>query len=128
MLGDVLKRKVCLLKNSSRNKSSANAFWIILRDIAVNEIVEYGDPVDSDTIIPLYYDILCKNLQYIPDYFKVVLPSNKQERFRVIVRNMFSSNAFHPDGLANQNSIYAYQETNEMKKGKRIVYQSRSKR
>ena len=59
----------------------------------------------------------------MPLYFQEILPSNKQERFRVIIRNLFSSNAFHPDGLANQAGIYAYREVNEMKKGERIVYQ-----
>ena len=60
---------------------------------------------------------------YIPDYFQETLSSNHQERFRVIIRNLFSSNAFHPDGLANQPGIYAYKEINQYKKGKRIVFQ-----
>lgn len=123
MLGDVLKRNLYLLSTSSTKKNGSDAFWIILRDIAVREIIEYNMPVDSDTIIPLYYDIVSNNLNYIPDYFQEILPSNHQERFRVIIRNLFSSNAFHPDGLANQNGIYAYKEVNESKKGERIVYQ-----
>ena len=123
MLGDVLKREVHKLRYSSTKKSGDDAFWVILRGIAVKEIIEYGHPIDSDTIIPLYYDILCDNLDCIPLYHQEVLPSNNQERFRVIVRNLFSSNAFHPDGLANQEGIYAYKETNELKKGERIVYQ-----
>ena len=123
MLGDVLKREIFLLSSASTKKVGRDAFWIILRDIAVREIIEYGMPIDSDTIIPLYYDILCDNLNYIPDYFQEILPSNNQERFRVITRNLFSSNAFHPDGLANQDGIYAYKEVNESKKGERIVYQ-----
>ena len=123
MLGDVLKREVHKLRYSSTKKCGDDAFWIILRGIAVKEIIEYGQPIDSDTIIPLYYDILCDNLDCIPLYHQEVLPSNNQERFRVIVRNLFSSNAFHPDGLANQEGIYAYKEINELKKGERIVYQ-----
>lgn len=124
MLGDVLKREIYKLSYSSQKKSDDNAFWVVLRDIAVKEIIEYGAPVDSDTIIPIYYDILRNNLEYIPEHFQKVLPSNKQERFRVVIRNLFSSNAFHPDGLARQEGIVARKETNEFKKGERIVYQS----
>lgn len=122
MLGDVLRRNLKELKDTSTKKNAHNAFWIVLRDIAKDEIIEYGKLIDSDIIIPMYYDILKKNLQYVPLYFQEVLPSNKQERFRVIIRNIFSSNAFHPDGLANQKGIIAYKEINEYKKGERIVY------
>lgn len=123
MLGDVLRREIHRLKYASQKKVGHTAFWVILRDIAIEEIIEYGGPIDSDTIIPLYYDIVCNNLENIPLYFQEILPSNNQERFRVIIRNLFSSNAFHPDGLANQDGIYAYKEINESKKGERIVYQ-----
>lgn len=123
MLGDVLKREIHNLQYSSSKKVGPNAFWIILRNIAVEEIIEYGDPIDSDTIIPLYYEIMSQNLNFIPEYFQEFLPSNNQERYRVIIRNLFSSNAFHPDGLANQEGINAYREINEFKKGDRIVYQ-----
>lgn len=123
MLGDVLKREIHNLQYSSSKKVGPDAFWIILRNIAVEEIIEYGDPIDSDTIIPVYYEIMSQNLNFIPEYFQEVLLSNNQERYRVIIRNLFSSNAFHPDGLANQEGINAYREINEFKKGDRIVYQ-----
>ena len=122
MLGDVLKREMWRLRYASEKKVGDDAFWIILRNIAVDEIIEYGDYIDSDTIIPIYYEIMCENIEHIPLYFRERLPSNNQERFRVIIRNLFSSNAFHPDGLANQEGIYAYKEVNESKKGERIVY------
>lgn len=123
MLGDVLKREIHNLQFSSAKKVGPDAFWIILRNIAVEEIIEYGDPIDSDIIIPLYYEIMSQSLNFIPEYFQKVLPSNNQERYRVIIRNLFSSNAFHPNGLANQEGINAYREINEFKKGDRIVYQ-----
>ena len=122
MLGDVLKREMWRLRYASEKKVGENAFWIILRKIAVEEIIEYEDFVDSDIIIPIYYEIMCENTETIPIYFRERLPSNNQERFRVVIRNLFSSNAFHPDGLANQKGIYAYKEINELKKGERIVY------
>ena len=122
MLGDVLKREIWRLRYASEKKVGDDAFWIILRNIAVDEIIEYGDYIDSDTIIPIYYEIMCENIEHIPLYFRERLPSNNQERFRVIIRNLFSSNAFHPDGLANQEGICAYKEVNESKKGERIVY------
>ena len=122
MLGDILKREIWRLRYASEKKVGDDAFWIILRNIAVDEIIEYGDYIDSDTIIPIYYEIMRENIEHIPLYFRERLPSNNQERFRVIIRNLFSSNAFHPDGLANQEGIYAYKEVNESKKGERIVY------
>ncbi len=122
MLGDVLKRDLWKLKRTSKKKNDNNAFWIVLRDIAKQEIIEYCDYIDSDTIIPLYYQILNENREFIPSFYKGVLKSNKQERFRVIIRNVFSSNAFHKDGLANQEGIIAYKEVNREKKGERIVY------
>ena len=124
MLGSVLKSRIAELSSASSNKLSEDAFWIILRDIAKEEIISlYPQKVDSDTIVPVYYEILSSNLSYIPDYFQQKLDSNNQERFRVINRNLFTSNAFHPDGLANQVGIVAYKEINEGKKGERIVYQ-----
>ena len=123
MLGDVLKSRISLLRFASEKKSDSDAFWLLLRDIAKEEIIEYGRAIDSDIIIPIYYEIMCENIDFIPAYFQEHLPSNNQERFRVIIRNTFSSNAFHPDGLANQPGIYAYKETNEKKKGERIVFQ-----
>lgn len=122
MIGDVLKKKVGLLSSATNKKNSKDAFWVILRNIACEEIIVHGEPIDSDIIIPLYYAILLENIDYIPKYFQQILPSNGQERFRVIVRNLFSSNAFHLDGLANQKGIQAYKEVNESKKGKRIVF------
>lgn len=122
MIGDVLRRKIYLLKNASTNPNDKNAFWKILRDIAKEEILENGQTVDSDIIIPLYYEICLENLEYIPSYYQIVLQSNKQERFRVIIRNIFSSNSFHKEGLANQEGIRAKKLPNPYKKGEKIVF------
>lgn len=123
MLGDVLKRRIHSLTNTTDRRTGSNAFWIVLRDIARDEIIEHKYPVDSDIIIPIYYNILCENLMYVPDHFKETLPSNGQRRFWVTIRNIFSSNSFHRAGLANQPGIVAYKEINEHKKGERVVYQ-----
>ncbi len=123
MFGDVLRKKAYLLENSSTNKKAGNAFWIILRDIAKEDIIDcHPEEVDSDIAVGVYYDILKENEKYISDYYKTILPSNHQERYRVLNRNLFTSNAFHPDGLANQNGIEAHYVYNEERKGKRIVY------
>ncbi|MBR3117417.1 MAG: hypothetical protein IKF36_06075 [Bacilli bacterium] len=124
MLGDVLKSRIKELSKASTKKVGDDAFWVILRNIAKDEIIElYPKKVDSDTIVPIYFEILSSNETYIPKYFKEKLDSNHQERYRVINRNLFTSNAFHPDGLANQEGITAYKDFNESKKGERIVYQ-----
>lgn len=123
MFGDVLRRKINQLSSCSLKKTDDDAFWVILRNIAVEEIKEnYPSKVDSDTAIGVYYDILSDNADKFSSYFSKKLKSNNQERYRVINRNMWSSNAFHPDGLANQPGITAYTEINESKKGSRIVY------
>ena len=127
MLGDVLKKEMYRLKNCSTKKNGKDAFWIVLRDIAVKEIIEYGYPIDSNVIIEAYYDILSSNLQFIPEYFQQTLKSNKQERFRVINRNLFSSNSFHPDGLANQPGIKAIKRVNPDKKGYKVIYERGNK-
>ena len=122
--GDYLKTHLYLLKEASENKYSNKALWVILRDIAIKDILGiYPNKVDSDIAIPIYYEILKKNEQYIPEYYKVILPSNKQERYRIANRNVWVTNAFHPDGLANQKEIICYKKENFTKKGKKIVYQ-----
>ena len=122
MLGDVLKKNVSRLKETSTKKNDTNAFWVVLRDIAKEEILTHDSPIDSDIIIPLYYSILCNNTNFIPAFFKKKNKSNNQERFRVIIRNIFSSNAFNPNGLANQDGIIARKEVNEQRKGYRVIY------
>ena len=63
MFGDILRSKVKLLAYSSARKSGGNAFWIILRDIAVEDIKAcYPEKVDSGNAIGIYYSIL-KNMQ-----------------------------------------------------------------
>ncbi|MEG0034697.1 MAG: hypothetical protein RR734_03895 [Bacilli bacterium] len=124
IIGDILKQNLFKLKNATQSKNGKNAFWIILRDIAKEDIINvYPNKVDSDIIVPIYYDILSKNRENIPLYFQETLYSNNQERFRVINRNLFTSNAFHPEGLANQEGIKAKKALNEFKKGNRIIYQ-----
>ena len=123
MFGDVLRKNICKLTNASEKKNADYTFWKILRDIAVEDIRNsYPPKVDSDTAIAVYYKILKENESKLPKYYVKILKSNKQERYRVLNRNMWSSNAFHPDGLANQAGINAKSEINESKKGNRIVY------
>ncbi len=87
----------------------------------------HGQPVDSDLMIPVYYEILKENCQFIPKAYCQKLPSNGQEKFRVILRNILSSNAFHKDGLANSYGIIAKKQINENKKGYRIIYEKDAK-
>lgn len=124
MFGDVLRKKAYLLSSASTKKVGENAFWVILRNIAAEDIRAcYPDKVDSANAVPLYYSILKENEQYIPSEFLETMESNGQEKYRVKNRNMWTSNAFHPDGLANQNGIIAERILNENRKGDRIVYQ-----
>jgi hypothetical protein len=120
--GDYLRTHIYLLKDASTKKVGSDAFWEILKRIAIQEILSvYPGRVDSDTAVPIYYQILNENENQFPSYFSEKVSSNHQERYRVINRNLWTSNAFHPDGLANQKEIFAYKEINETKKGERIV-------
>jgi hypothetical protein len=124
MFGDILRKKIILLAKCSTKHNSPNSFWIILRDIASEDIISVKPlRVDSNTAIALYYKILVENIDIIPSHYKVKLESNGQERFRVINRNLWSSNAFHQEGLAKQPGITATIKINESKKGSRIVFQ-----
>jgi hypothetical protein len=122
--GDYLKNNINMLSKASTKKVGTDAFWEILKRIAVQDILSiYPQKIDSDTAVPIYFKILSENEASLPKYFSERLPSNKQPRYRVINRNLFTSNAFHTDGLANQKEIIAYKEINENKKGERVVYQ-----
>ena len=124
MFGDVLRKRIAELKNSSAKRNDKNAFWKILINIAAEDIrSNFPHKVDSDIAVPLYYEILSSNLDNIPPYFREKLKSNNQERFRIANRNIFTSNAFHEKGLANQEGIIAIKQINEYKKGNRIIYQ-----
>lgn len=126
--GDILRKKIHLLSKASTKKIGHDAFWEILKRIAVEDIIAlYPQKVDSDIAIPIYYEILKEHEHLLPNHFCKLLSSNRQERYRVINRNLFSSNAFHSDGLANQNGIDAYKEINEDKKGERVIYKGRFK-
>ena len=72
MLGEILESRLEELSMASTNKMAEDAFWIILRNIAKDEIINlYPRKVDSDTIVPVYYEILSSNLDYIPDFFRL---------------------------------------------------------
>lgn len=128
MIGDVLRANFLRIKMASPKKASPNALWVIIRDIAREEILrEYPNAVDSDVLVSLYYNILRDNVEWVPRFYREILKSNKQERYRVVVRNVLTSNAFHSDGLANQPGIRANKTINEGRKGRRIVYRGEQK-
>lgn len=123
MFGNVLENNVHKLKNASLNKKSKDAFWKILRNIAVEELKEYSpEKIDSSCAIDVYYEILKRNESYIPDHFKQKCKSNNQERYRVINRNLWSSNNNIPEGLSNQPGIRTKRQINENKCGNKTIY------
>lgn len=122
MLGDVLKKRISELKTCSENSRSENALWKKLRDIAVEEIIVHNQPIDSDIIVPIYYEILMQNKKYIPITFLKIL-NNNQERIRVLNRNLFTSNCLHKDGLGNQKGIKVKKIVNVNRKGFRYVFE-----
>ena len=123
--GDYLKNNVTLLKYAGEKKTGENAFVEILKKIAVEEISRhYPNKVDSGNAVPIYYEILRQNEEVFPQFFREKLGKG-EERYRVINRNMWTSNAFHTDGLANQAKIQAYKVMNKDRKGYSIVYQGK---
>lgn len=121
--GDVLRNKIQVLRSASDNSRSEKAFWVLLRDIAIEDICDmYPKAIDSDIAIPIYYAILVENLDKIPRRFKQKLKSNGQERFRVILRNIFSSNALHANGIGGSKLIEVRKEINETRNGYRVRF------
>ena len=124
MFGDVLRNNIAALSASTASKGGNCPFWRVLRDIAVADIKACAPVrVDSVNAIKIYYEILKSNEDLLPIELCEVLPSNKQERYRVQNRNMWSSNAFHPDGIANQPGIVTERKFNDTRRGERIIYQ-----
>lgn len=129
--GDCLKKKLFanIFLSCEDKKTSQNAFWVVLRNAAVEDIRNiYPQKIDSDRAVSIYYTILSNNMDYLPDFVCVVLPSNGQERFRVINRNMFTSNSFHLSGLANHPNIIAKRVDNDNRKGEKIIFQWKEER
>lgn len=125
MIGDILKKRIYELSNATDGSDTKGGLklWQILRDIAFEEIKNIApDRVSSSDIIPIYYRIVLENVDVLPNYCRETLPSNKQERFRVAIRNMLVTNAFHPDGLANAAGIKAIRVVNSDRRGSRIIY------
>ena len=126
MIGDVLKKRIKELSQAIDGSGikQGRKLWQILKDIAIEEIMFLSpDRVSSSDIIPIYYSIIRENQNILSPYNREILPSNGQERFRVVVRNLFVTNAFHQDGLANYRSIKANRVVNSDRRGCRIVYQ-----
>ncbi len=126
MIGDVLKRRICEVSDAKggRGIKDGKKLWQILKDIAIEEIrLLSNERISSNDIIPVYYQILKENQNMLSPYYIEVLPSNKQERFRVVIRNLFVTNAFHVDGLANVKGIKAVRVVNSNRRGCRVIYQ-----
>ena len=123
MFGNILEKNIYMFKNASLNKKSKNAFWIILRDIAVEELKEYSpNEIDSGYATEIYYKILNEHESYLPNHFQEKIKSNNQERYRVINRNLWSSNNNNPNGLCKQSGVCARTEMNEDRSGKKTIY------
>lgn len=127
VFGDILKTRLeegKFLESIDTSAKKDNAFWIVLRDTAYEDIKNvYPQKVDSDIAVELYYSILLNNLDYLPEFCKETLNSNGQERFRVANRNTFTSNAFHTYGLANQENMIVEKVPNLKRKGEKIIFQ-----
>ncbi len=129
MFGDILEKNIYKLKNSSSKKNSENAFWRILKEIAIEELKEYSPKeIDSSCAIEIYYKILKKNESYLPDYFKEKNKSNNQERYRVANRNVWTSNSRNKNGLSDQRCILAIRKMNEEKCGYKTIYSWRGEK
>lgn len=129
MFGDILEKNIYRFKNASSKKNSKDAFWIILRDIAIEELKEYSpNEIDSGYATEIYYKILNKHETYLPEHFKEKIKSNNQERYRVINRNLWSSNNNNSNGLCKQPGVCAKSKMNEDKSGYKTVYSWRGEK
>lgn len=123
MIGDVLKERLNEVRHSEDKRKGDSSFCEVIKRIAVEEINElYPERIDSDVIIEVYYKILSQHKDYIPTSLLEITPSNGQERFRNAVRNIFTSNAYHTNGLANNPNLKVVKVVNENRKGRRYSY------
>lgn len=124
MVGDVLKNNLDKIKKSNDARHGNDAFCEVIKRIAIEEInALYPKKVDSDVIIEIYYKILLENIECVPLSMRKNVPSSKQHRFRIAIRNIFTSNAYHSNGLANSPYLKAVKKVNENRKGRRYSYQ-----
>lgn len=93
--GDILRKNLYKFK-----KAAKESFQKTLIEIASEEIKNSKDKVSSDFAIPCYYKILKENENKIPNYFKS--EKSGQKRYRIINRNIWSSNAYRHNGLAKR--------------------------
>ena len=123
MLGDILKGRLNEVKKSIDSSRGQNAFCEVIKKIAIDEInALYPQKIDSNIIVETYYKILLDNMGYIPVPLKE-LSANGQYRFRISVRNVFTSNANHSNGLANSPYLNVKRIVNDNRKGRRYSYQ-----
>lgn len=124
MIGDVLKKNLDKVQNSIDARRGHNAFCEVIKRIAIEEInALYPEKVDSDVIVEIYYKILLENIECVPISMRNLSSSNDQYRFRISVRNIFTSNASHANGLANCPYLKVVKIVNEDRKGRRYSYQ-----
>ena len=126
MVGDILEKRIKEISFASdgSGEKGGKKLWQILKNIALEELKNAAPGrVSSNDIIPIYYRIVFENQNLLPNYCRERLPSNKQERYRVIIRNLFVTNAFHQDGLASCKEIRAVKVVNESRRGCRVIYQ-----
>ncbi len=124
MLGDILISRLNEVKQSKDKRSGNDAFCEVIKRIAIDEInAIYPKKIDSDIIVEVYYNILLNNLDYIPASLKKLSPSNGQYRFRIAVRNIFTSNSDHSNGLSNNSKLHTVKIVNDARKGKHYTYQ-----
>ena len=103
MFGDILKENIDKLEKADKKN-----FYKILIILAFEDIKKYGRKVSSNAAIKEYFDILNENKHRFLAYFREI--KSGQERFRIINRNIWISNAYNHDGLANHKNIKATKE------------------
>ena len=72
--------------------------------------------VISNDVIPLYFDILKNNEGKLNEQLTKELKSNNQKRYRVIIRNIFTSNSENTEGLQNRVELAASRTSNPTRK------------
>jgi len=104
-------------------------FFNFLKECFICDLIKYYNEtqkiveVSSNDIIITYYNILLKNQEKLHPNMREIIPSNNQERFRICVRNTFTSNSSNKDGLQNRAELsYKYENHPTRKKQYTILY------
>lgn len=92
-------------------KNTGKDFYIFLKECFICDLILNYNKTNanhiywSNEIIPIYYEILKENETFLPEETLEINDSTQQKKYRIINRNIFSSNSDNKNGLQNRREL-----------------------